>query len=175
MNWIDYLIIAFSCFLIILGFRRGLVRELLSIVAIAAGFIVALTSYETCAVFLAGRFEIPGSLLDVLAFAILFLVTSCSLLLVGYVWKLLTAATPVAFIDGLLGATFGLLKAAFIVSIVLMLVASIEIPAVQEVLEGSYIAPHFLALVPRLYGGVERIIPVDIRGFNILKPATPTK
>ncbi len=169
MNWIDYFIIGLSCLLGILGFRRGLIRELLSIASVIAGFVVALTSYETCASFLAYKLDMPSSFLNVLAFAMLFILVSMVLLFLGHLWKILTASTPVAFIDGLLGASFGLLKAAFVVSIILMLMVNIGLPAFQELLIGSYLAPHFLVLSSTFYEGIERILPVDISTFNILK------
>jgi membrane protein required for colicin V production len=162
MNWLDYLIITSLCLFAIMGFRRGIIREVLSIAAVVLGFVVALRSYEPWASFLEDKLDMPLPLLNILAFAGIFIITCGVLLLIGRLWKFLTEATPVAFLDGFLGALFGVMKAVLLLGLIMTVLINTGMPLFLDVINSSYIAPKLVALFPAIYTNIETLLPVDM-------------
>lgn len=145
MNWADWTIIAILVISSLIGLKRGLVKEALSLVCWAAAFIVAMTFHKSLATLLVDSVSTP-SLRQIIAFATLFVVTLIVGALVNYLIGELVRMTGLSGTDRLLGMVFGLARGAVVIMVVLMFLPSM-IPVKQDVWwQQSVVIPHFMTM-----------------------------
>ncbi|HRX72138.1 MAG: CvpA family protein [Gammaproteobacteria bacterium] len=123
MNWADYLIVFLIALSMIIGFWRGLLREVISLATWITAFAIAFLFAEDSAVHLAPYIELP-SLRIAAAFGVLFLVTLLIGGLIGIVSSYLVDYTGLTGTDRLLGTAFGLARGAAVI-VVLVLAAGL--------------------------------------------------
>jgi membrane protein required for colicin V production len=141
-TFLDYL---FTCIVLVsIGFAvtKGLVREIISMVALVGGFILAILYYHS----------LGGMLVDLcrtesVAHFFAFLIIFVGCLLIGAVLSLILnrfmKAASIQWIDRLLGGIFGLLRGWAIASILVL--ALIAFPLRENAVPGSVLAPYLLA------------------------------
>ncbi len=159
MNWLDYILLSIMVVTAIVGIFKGFVRQVIGLVAVVAGLILACLYYEqTAAVF--QTFVKNQLVSNFLGFLLIFVVV---LVAGGILGHLLTKAMigPLAFVNRLFGAVFGFLKAVLICGILLFALVSFEIGT--PALETSVLAPACLGVTR----AVVNMIPRDLRArFN---------
>lgn len=127
MTSFDYIVLAILCGSAILGLLRGLMKEVLSLIAYVAAFIAAIWWGPKVSIWVASYIE-NGLLRTAVAYASVFIAV---LLLVGLLNITLatflkkTGLTPA---DHGLGALFGLLRGALIVLILVSVAGYTELP-----------------------------------------------
>lgn len=145
MNWADWTIIAILVISSLIGLKRGLVKEALSLLCWAAAFIVAMTFHQPLATLLEGSVSTP-SLRQIIAFTALFVATLIVGALVNYLIGELVRITGLSGTDRLLGMVFGLARGAIVVMAMLLLLPAL-VPVKQDVWwQQSVIIPHFMAM-----------------------------
>lgn len=120
MNIVDLVLVLILLYGVIRGFFRGFLAELASLVAFIAGIYGAVYFSHIIGDFLAARVSWNITFVNLIAFAITFFIIVFLISLAG---RFLTTAANLAFlgiINKLLGAVFGLIKVAFITSVVIM-------------------------------------------------------
>jgi len=158
-NWLDIVLLIIIGVLVILGLVKGFVRQILGLVAIIAGFILALAFYPEVAGFFQ-KFIQPRILTELLGFLLIFIgVISAGYFLAHLLGKALKG--PIKFFDRLLGGCFGFLKGVLISGILLL--ALVLFPVNTSVIETSRIAPLCL----RVTRAVVHLIPQKLKDkFN---------
>ena len=166
MNWIDIVI----CIPLVWGFykgiTKGLVIELATIVALWLGVWAALKFSEILAGFAHDHFGWSSKYLHVICFCVILL---CVLMLVYLLARLLTRvvkAVALGWLNKLLGAAFGMLKFALLLSILFF---------VFDAMEKSY--PFISAEAKNnslLYQPIAKIAPALIPGLSENKMVLPT-
>lgn len=116
------------------GYQKGLIREVLGLVALVAGVVVSLLFFEQGAAILSNLFNTYGSILSVFSFILIFLGTIVLISLAGKAVKEAINFTPLGYIDSLAGGLLGMLKWIFAISFVLWLLdlADIQLDFVEE-------------------------------------------
>ncbi len=149
MNWLDIVIVVVIVFFAGSAFRAGLIREVVTLVSVAVGVIVAGLFYDDLA-------------RDVLSFiddektalVVSFLVLLGAIILAGQlVAVMLKQAASLLFLgwaDHAGGALFGLLKGLIVVEVVLILLVTYPQLGLQADIDGSAIASLFLDAAPLL-------------------------
>ncbi len=157
MNWLDIVVIA-----VVLGFTysaysAGLIREIITLVAVVIGIVVAGQLYRNLAT-------------DVLVFidneeaalAVSFLVLFGAVFLLGqvtaYVLKRTASLLMLGWADQLGGAFFGLLKGLLVVQILLIIFAAYPQLGLEDAINGSRFASIFLDDVDFIL----RVLPGEI-------------
>jgi membrane protein required for colicin V production len=157
MNWLDIVIVVG-----VLGFTRsaysaGLIREIITLVAVVIGIVVAGQLYRNLAT-------------DVLVFmdneeaalAVSFLVLFGAVFLLGqvtaYVLKRTASLLMLGWADQLGGAFFGLLKGLLVVQILLIIFAAYPQLGLDDAIDGSGLASIFLDDVDFIL----RVLPGEI-------------
>ena len=159
MNWLDFVLLAIIVLTAVIGIFRGFVKQVIGLVAVVAGLILASLYYRQTA----GIFEtfIKNSLLsDFLGFLLIFVLVLIAGAILGH---LITKAMkgPLAFANRLFGAIFGFVKAVLICGILVFALVSFEIA--KPALETSILAPACLGVTR----AVINLIPQDLRAkFN---------
>lgn len=149
MHWFDIgltiaLILSgvWSCF-------RGLVREVLSLVGLAAASVLALRGAAYLAPMLTKITSIPW-LGHAISFALIFLVVMAVAMLCARAIRLMLTAVGLSPLDRLLGGVFGVAKVVLGATVLLML-ANKYVPTLRPELEAN------AALAPWMYQNVERL------------------
>ncbi len=167
MNWLDVVIILFLLGSALSAYRAGLIREVVTLVAVVVGVVAAGLLYDDLAqdvlVFINNE--------DV-ALAIAFLILFGAVYLLGqttaFVLKRTASLLMLGWADHLGGAAFGLLKGLIVVEVLLILFAAYPQLDLDNAIDGSALAPAFLDHVPVLL----RVLPgeFDDRVDRFLSP-----
>ena len=124
MNFIDLSVIIVTSFFLLRGLFRGFVLELTILIGLIAGYLISITYYDYLSIFvLKANFpQIPDSVADVISFAVLFIGINIGLrFAAGVVTKTLKFAM-LNWLNKLLGAVFGTLKAFLIMGIIVFII-----------------------------------------------------
>jgi len=129
MNWVDIVIIALLAGAVLLGFRKGLVREIVGIIALVAAFFIALLAHKAAAGGLLKAFpRMPVAIAPTAGFIVMFLAAFGVITLAGWLMAKVIKASPLDFADKLGGMAIGLFKGVLGISILLMLLALVPLP-----------------------------------------------
>jgi membrane protein required for colicin V production len=158
MNWIDFVIIALLAFGLIQGFINGLIIEIAELAALVLGVWGAIHFSWWTADKLSGWFDLQSSWTGIVSFAITFAVIVFAIYLLGKLLDTMMKAIALGFLVKLLGALFGVLKTALILSVVFVFLNTIN--EKRHFLPSSTIGSSFLYnpiadLVPSIFPVVE--------------------
>ena len=121
---------------------KGLVREIVSLVALIGGFTLAVLYYRVPAARLA-EYARTESIADLLGFLIIFVGCLAIGIVIAVIVNRFVKAASLTWIDRLLGGIFGLLRGWAIASI--LVVALIAFPVRESLMTRSFLAPFLLA------------------------------
>ena len=170
MNWIDLAIILILVAFVAMAYTAGLIREVVTMVAVLVGIVVAGLLYENFAA-------------DVLVFiddqdlaqAVAFLVLLGAIYLLGqiaaYVLKKMASIMMLGWADRAGGALFGLIKGLVVVQVLAILFAAYPGLGLDGAIDGSVIGKFFVDDV----SSVLIILPgdFDARIDEFLLPKVP--
>jgi membrane protein required for colicin V production len=167
-TWIDYALVIIILLSTMMGFFRGLLLELVSLIIWVLAFLLAF-HYATG---LSDSFQnhIQSSALRLtLAFVLILLAT----LLLGSVIKFIASQfgqlRDVNVTNRILGATFGVIRGIFL-CVILLLVGELAAYNQTMVWQHSWIIPHLQFLV----GWLQHFIPADAMQYtNLSHPVAP--
>lgn len=174
MNWIDLVIIAVLAYGLIQGFINGLIIEIAELAALVLGIWGAIHFSDWTAGKLSGWFDMQSSWTGIIAFAVTFIAIVIGVYLLGKLLDTLLRAMALGFVVKSLGAVFGVLKTALILSVVFVFLNSID--EKRHFLPSSTISRSFLYnpiadLVPAIFPLVEGGDLID--SFNRPKKQSP--
>jgi membrane protein required for colicin V production len=122
LNWVDWALVATLLSSVALGFARGLVFEVMSLVGWVVAWFVAQWFAPEVALHL--PVGVPGSSINAAAaFALTFVAALVVWGLLARLVRLLVHATPLSVIDRLMGGAFGILRGILLLLVVAMVVA----------------------------------------------------
>lgn len=127
MNVLDIILIVPIIWLMYRGYQKGFIIELSSLVALILGIYFAINFSGFAADFLTRNFNIGDKYLDIVAFMVTFMVVVFGVFMVGKVLEKFIDILLLGFINKLAGAAFGVIKAAFLISIVLWIINSFDL------------------------------------------------
>ena len=152
MNTVDIILSLVLLYGLVRGFFRGLLAELASLVGIVAGIYGAVHLSHFLGDFLSNHVEWRPQYVYLISFAITFVIIVVLVSLAGKILTKVAAFAALGIVNKLLGGVFGLIKSAFVASVIIMFFKSTNerIEIVQDqTLEESI-----------LYGPVESIAPI---------------
>ncbi len=159
MNWLDLALLAIVVVTAIVGVFKGFVKQVIGLVAVIAGLILAVVYYEQAGAALGGLIR-NRLVADFLGFLLVFVLV---LVAGGLLGHLLTKAMigPLALVNRLFGALFGVIKAVLICGVLVFALVSFEVA--RPVVETSVLAPACLAITR----AAVNLVPQDLRArFN---------
>ncbi len=174
MNWIDFVIIALLVFGLIQGFIDGLIIEIAELAALVLGIWGAIHFSWWTADKLAGWFDMQSSWTGVISFAMTFIAIVIVVYLVGKLLDSILKAVSLGFAIKTLGAAFGVLKTALILSVVFVFLNTIDekkhfLPS--NTINGSFLYNPIADLVPAIFPVIEGGDLID--SFNRHKKQVP--
>lgn len=122
MNTIDLVFAILLLWSAYRGFTKGFIVQLATLAALLLGILGAVLFSDLTSDLIIKKFEVSGQYLPVLSFAVTFIVIVIAVHLLAKMLNKLIDAIALGIVNRLLGVSFSLLKTAFIVSIILVLI-----------------------------------------------------
>lgn len=141
------------------GFRSGFIVELFSLIGIFLGVLGGFKLMGVAMVMLADRFNINEKVLPYVAFAVVFVVI---VIVVGLLGQMIKASVSQALLggaDSLAGSVLGLVRSAFMLSVILWIADSLKFKALDQWAEDSLFYPALAGFAPRITDWVGDIVP----------------
>jgi membrane protein required for colicin V production len=153
IGWVDWTLLALTLASVIVGLVRGLVFEVLSLLGWVAAYIAAQVLAPMVAVWL--PVGTPGSALNQgVAFAATFVAALIVWALASRLLRALIHATPLAAIDRVLGAAFGVLR-----GLVLLLAVTTIVALTPAVRSSAWQHSQGAAWLGALLSGLKPVLP----------------
>ncbi len=121
MNIIDIVLASLLVLGLVIGYRRGLFVELTSLVGLVLGVYGAIHFSYFLSDFLESKVSWEASMIQVIAFAGTFIIIVLALVFLGKALTTIADTIMLGFFNKILGALFGVLKYALIISVVLII------------------------------------------------------
>lgn len=159
MNYLDIIIGIFLLLGLIKGLKNGFFVELASLIALIAGIYGAIHFSYYAVDFLRERVSWSENTINLASFAITFIIIVIIISLAGKILSKIADFAMLGLVNRILGGIFGILKAAFIISVIIMFIAALNdrVSFIDEDVKNESI----------LYQNVEMIAPMMLP--NILK------
>lgn len=158
MNYIDLILLIFLLWSTYRGFKNGLIIEVASLAALILGIFGAIKFSSMTSGFLVEKFEMTTQYLPLISFAITFVIIVIAVHLLAKVLDKLVKAIALGFINRLLGILFGVIKTAFILSIVLVILNTID--------RKTHFLPEDKIEESLLYKPISAFAPLIFRDLN---------
>jgi len=121
LGWVDIALLAVFCLSVLVGLWRGFVFEIVSLLGWLVAFIIANAAGPLLADYLPmGDAGASARLWTAYVLVFVVLLLTCTLL--ARMLRALVAATPLSFVDHLLGGVFGMVRGALVLVVVALLV-----------------------------------------------------
>ncbi len=160
MNYLDIIIAIILIVFGIRGLRKGLIREVVALLAFGVGIFGAMHFSDFTADHLKDFMNIKPEYLNVVAFVLTFVILVVLVNLLGRLISKLAESLELGFFDKLGGFLFGVLKGVLLCSVFVLLLNNLQWTGIikEEVRQGSF-----------LYTYVEKTVPFIYRGFDLVK------
>ena len=154
MNYLDIIFGIFLLFAAIRGFQKGLVVEIASIAALILGIWGALHFSGATGEILNDMLKIEESYMGIVAFLVTFVVIVILVHLIARLVEKFVHAIALGFFNRIIGMFFGVVKTAFILSLLLILFNKIDeqlelIP--KDVKSSSYLYQPISSFAPSVF------------------------
>ena len=120
MNTVDIILSLVLLYGLVRGFFRGLLTELASLVGIVAGIYGAVHFSHFLGGFLGSLVEWKPQYINLISFAVTFIIIVVLVSLAGKMLTKVAAFAALGIVNKILGGIFGVLKSAFVTSVIIM-------------------------------------------------------
>jgi membrane protein required for colicin V production len=145
MNWLDIVLLIIVAASVITSFRKGLSREVIGLASVVIALVAGTWFYGTVGSFFA-PYTSSRALANFAGFFVVFCVVALLGSLVSFAAGKFLKVTGLSFFDHLLGAGFGVVRAAVIgVALVMGIMAFSPGPKAPDVVVHSRLAPYAAA------------------------------
>ncbi len=122
MNILDLIIIILVAWSAYKGFSKGLIISVAGLLALLLGIFGAIRFSDITSSYLIEHFDLSTQHLPIISFAITFVIIVIAVHFLARIIDKLVKAVALGFINRIAGAAFNILKIAFILSIVILLI-----------------------------------------------------
>lgn len=168
MNIVDVILAVILLYGVIRGFFRGFFAELASLVGFIAGIYGAIYFSHFLSDYLADKVTWNLQFVNLIAFAITFILIAFSISLAGKFLTKIANFAALGILNKLIGAAFGFIKIAFIVSVIMMFfrateedVSLVEQDVLEEAILYLPVRNFAPALIPSIIKEVEELDFID--------------
>ncbi|MCF8230608.1 MAG: CvpA family protein [Bacteroidales bacterium] len=159
MNILDIVIGIPILWLAYRGFTKGFVIEVTTLIALLLGIYAAINFSSVTAAFLKDYFSLEENYMTVLSFAVTFIAVVIAVIFIGRLLEKFINMIALGFLDKLAGGVFGILKAAFIISVIFLFINSFDT-------NENLISPK-MKENSALYGPVQSLVPTILPMINL--------
>lgn len=127
MTWFDYIVVIITVWSVLLGWWRGFVYEVLSLLGWVIAYVVARWQAVNLATFMPAALGVDAIKVTV-AFALLFVGTLIISSIVVWMLSKLIKSIGLGWLDGLFGSMFGMLRGTLLVLMLVLLAGLTDLP-----------------------------------------------
>jgi len=175
LNTPDIIIAAIVIVIAYLGFRRGFLVSIFSLISIVVGLVLATKFHGGIALAL-NKFIRDDRTLNVISFLLIFSVIYFIGIFIAN--KLAKISNLTKTLDRILGAILGGIKGLLAASLILIFIKSFGIIDDAQI-RSSYLTPYVINFAPDTFDAVSKILPFNRKSFedlnSFLKPDVPKK
>lgn len=158
MSTLDIILLIPMLYFAYKGFRSGLVKEILGLIGIILAIFFTFKYLDVFTGVLSPFFEENSPYLPYASGVIIFLGTLIIIALIARLVSTLLDAVMLGTLNRTIGALFGILKIAVILSAILLLLEGFNIPS-EETQKNSNLYPYVIKVGPWAYDSVSIIYP----------------
>jgi len=126
MNYLDIILVIPLLWGLYKGVSKGIIKELASLMALIIGIYGAVHFADSIQPYIKNSLSIESSFLPILSFAITFIGIVLVVRVIGFIVDKIIKLVALGFISRVLGGVFGVLKTAFIISALLLIVNTFD-------------------------------------------------
>lgn len=160
MSYIDIALILFMIFGAYSGYKEGFLMELVSLVAILLGILGGFKLMGSAMVLLDQKFNIDEAVLPYIAFGLVFVVVVVLVTLLGRAIKASMDKSFLGRVDQSAGALLGFFKTAFMLSVGLWILHSLQVSFPEKWTHEAWLYPKVSSLAPSVTDWISEYIPV---------------
>ncbi|MBI5402547.1 MAG: CvpA family protein [Ignavibacteriae bacterium] len=164
MNTIDIITAAIIITIAYLGFRRGFLVSVFSLISIIIGIVLA-TKFHSGIALVMQKVIKDEKTLNVISFLSIFFTVYLTGIFVAN--KLSKISSLTKSIDRILGAVLGALKGMLAASLILIFIRSLGIFGESEI-KSSYLFPYVSNFAPDTFDAVSKLLPFNRKTFDDL-------
>ena len=159
MNYIDIIILVLLVAFGIGGLRKGIITEAATLLGLGLGLYGAFHFSDFTAEQLVKFVEIDQKYMNVISFAVTFIVVAVLVFLLGKLVAKLVKAINLGFVDKIGGFLIGLAKGVLISSLLVMLLNALNLNSVikDQTKQESLLYPYIEQAVPYVYEGFDLV------------------
>lgn len=155
---------------VIMGYRRGFVRQILELLGLVAAFLLALLFASMVATYLADDMGIPYTPALIIGFIAIFIISLLLFRFFAFAMQKIIRWTLLGWIDRLTGALLGLLIGMIVASMLIWFFLALPIPSVvRNGLERSHMSMFLQPVAPRIFNLVFDHGPKNINFEKVFK------
>ncbi len=159
MNTVDFVLIAFVLLGAFSGYKKGFLMELITLFGLILGVLGGFKLMGHAMLLLDDRFNINEKVLPYLAFAVVFVVIIVVVSLIGKMIQSSLAETLLGSADKIAGGVLGVLKMAFMVSVVIWILDALQISFFDTMGEDSKLYALTATVAPTVTSWIAEVIP----------------
>jgi len=160
IDWLSAVLLLILAADFIVGFRRGLVRQVIDFAGIILAILAAMRYWRPVAALLErwfGALNPPAS--NMLGFLAVLIAALVVVDLVGHALSELARAPGVSLVNGFGGAMLRVARGCMLISIILSLVLSLNLKAVNQAVFSSELAMRLAEFAPSVWKSLDRFVP----------------
>jgi len=143
MNWLDFVLALILMLSITSGFRKGLIRIGIGLIATVAALVMACWFYGS-----AGTYVMPyvsgKSMANILGFMLVFLAVITLGAIVSRILAAIFKWVGLSWVDRLMGAAFGVVRGVIFSVVVIMMITALSLEKPPTAIVHSEIAPYLM-------------------------------
>lgn len=148
MNKIDLFLLVFFLIGAYSGYKEGFLMELFSILAIVLGILGGFRLMGWAMIYLQEEFHADKATLPYIAFFVVFILIVVIVTLIGRMIKHSVDKSFLGSMDKALGACLGILKTAFLFSVIIWIADSLKLAPSEESTTNSWLYPVTARIAP---------------------------
>ena len=159
MSRIDIVLLIVGVVGAVSGYRKGFLASLFSLFAIILGILGAFKLMGVAMVALAAHYNFDDKVLPYVAFALVFVIIVVIVTLVGKALSSSLEKTVLGPVDSWMGAVLGVLKAAFMVSVIFWILQAVSVNFPERWTDDAVIYPVVAEFAPVLTSWISDFAP----------------
>jgi uncharacterized membrane protein required for colicin V production len=179
MNWIDIVLLILLVAAVIVGSKKGLIRELVALVVIAAAVIISINYIDVIAVKIHAQLGGSPLLTAIISFVVLLAFIYAAFKLLGMLFYKVANLQKLGKKDQLGGALVGAIRGWIIISFLTFVIFLAPMPdTFYNDFEESFLGPTFAKTLPIMYGATSGLHPQSpdfmqkVEGALLVRPGS---
>lgn len=160
MSTADIVLIIILLIGAVAGYKKGFLSELFTLLGIFLGVLAGFKLMGAAMLMLDEHYDINENVLPYVAFGVVFLIVVIGVTLLGKFFKASLEKTLLGGVDKLAGGLLGILKTAFMLSVLIWITSSLNINVPDRFTEDAWLYPTVAQFAPAVTAWAGEIFPV---------------